>query len=70
MTSMTRTLSHATAPRRPLLERLADWQSLYRQRHALAALDAGRLRDLGLTAQQARAEASRPVWDAPATWRR
>lgn len=42
--------------------------ALYRQRRALAALDAHRLHDLGLTRQEADAEAHRPIWDAPTTW--
>jgi uncharacterized protein YjiS (DUF1127 family) len=33
-----------------------------RQRAALARLDARLLRDIGLTAQQARAEVRKPIW--------
>ena len=43
--------------------------ALLRQRRALADLDDSRLQDLGLTRAQARAEADRPFWDAPAHWR-
>lgn len=42
----------------------------WRQRRALARLDAARLRDIGLTRDEAEAEASRPVWDAPRHWRK
>lgn len=41
-----------------------------RQRQALRGLDDRRLADIGLTARQADAEAHRPFWDVPATWRR
>lgn len=34
-----------------------------RQRKQLARLDAAQLRDIGLTRQQARAEAARAFWD-------
>lgn len=50
--------------------RLIALISLARQRHALARLDKAALHDLGLTEDQARAEAARPVWDAPAHWMR
>lgn len=55
--------------RRPLLHRLLDALALRRQRHQLAELDDGTLRDIGLTRDQARAEAARPLWDAPLHWR-
>ena len=44
--------------------------ALRRQRLHLAALDEAQLRDIGLSADQARAEAKRPVWDVPAHWLR
>ncbi|MEM6306736.1 MAG: DUF1127 domain-containing protein [Pseudomonadota bacterium] len=37
----------------------------YKQRRALAALDADRLADLGLTQAQAQAEYNRLLWDLP-----
>ena len=40
------------------------------QRKQLLNLDAARLADIGLTADQARAEAARPLWDVPRTWLR
>lgn len=41
-----------------------------RQRRHLARLDAALLDDIGLTRNEALAEAGRPVWDVPTTWRR
>lgn len=41
-----------------------------RQRRHLADLDDALLRDIGLTRDEARAEASRPVWDVPESWLR
>lgn len=58
----------AAAPRKSLMTRLMDMNALYRQRRALAALDADALADLGLTRTEADAEAARPVWDAPSNW--
>ncbi|MBA3910174.1 MAG: hypothetical protein C0524_09880 [Rhodobacter sp.] len=43
--------------------------TLARSRGQLARLDDHILRDIGLTRAQAEAEATRPVWDAPAHWR-
>jgi len=45
------------------------WVETWRQRRALARLDAAALRDIGLTEGEALAEQLRPVWDVPATWR-
>lgn len=52
------------------------WPSLWglvalrRSRSRLAMLDAHLLRDIGLTYEQARNEADRPLWDAPPHWYR
>ncbi len=40
-----------------------------RQRAALKRLDSDALADLGLTRTEADAEAARPFWDVPHTWR-
>lgn len=53
-----------------VLSYLLGLYALRRQRRALAALDAYRLADLGLSEEQAQAEAARPLWDAPSHWRR
>jgi uncharacterized protein YjiS (DUF1127 family) len=52
-----------------LRARLATALELWHQRRALALIDDARLADLGLTRAQARAESSRPFWDAPLHWR-
>jgi len=59
----------APARRIGLLRWLAVLATLRRQRLDLASLDANRLRDLGLSAEQARAEAARRIWDVPSNWR-
>lgn len=43
------------------------WKALMvrRQRRALGRLDGDALRDVGLTPEQARREAARPIWDMP-----
>ena len=42
--------------------------AIWRERQQLASLDAHLLNDIGVTKEQADAEAERPVWDAPARW--
>ena len=44
-------------------------QDFLTSREALALLDADQLRDIGVTREEADAEASRPIWDTPTTWR-
>jgi uncharacterized protein YjiS (DUF1127 family) len=53
-----------------LLARIAHCRAVAAERRRLAALDADRLADLGLTRDQAAGEAARGFWDAPAHWRR
>ena len=43
-----------------------DMLSVYRQRRALARLDAAALDDLGITREDAQTESRRPFWDLPA----
>ena len=43
--------------------------ALWRSRRALAALTPGQLHDIGITRAEARREARRGIWDAPAHWR-
>lgn len=47
---------------------LMDYIALWRQRRALAAMDARQLADIGITRDQARTEAARPFWDVPSHW--
>lgn len=49
---------------------LLGYMELYRQRRALARMDAAQLDDLGLTLEQAKSEARRMIWDAPNSWLR
>ncbi len=67
MISLSQTRARSTAYR----GRFSFWAylALYRQRKALAALEADQLRDLGLTREMAQKEANRPFWDAPDHWK-
>ena len=56
-------------PRRSLLQRLFRRDALWRSRKRLADLPPTLLRDIGLDECEARAEAARPIWDAPRAWR-
>ncbi|SEV98696.1 Uncharacterized conserved protein YjiS, DUF1127 family [Aliiroseovarius sediminilitoris] len=51
----------------PLAWLVHAWE-VHRERHALANLDAIRLKDIGLTPDAAYREANRPIWDIPAHW--
>jgi len=66
------TKSCAPAPQRGIgiVARIVSADAIWRQRRALAALDAGRLDDLGIGPAAATEEAARPVWDVPGHWRR
>jgi uncharacterized protein YjiS (DUF1127 family) len=52
-----------------LVHMLLGALALRRQRRKLASLNDAMLRDIGITREQAMAEALRPVWDVPAHWR-
>ncbi len=68
-TDTARALAPASQPRRSFAQVLMRALGLARQRRALAKLAPEQLEDIGLSAEQARAEAARPFWDAPAHWR-
>jgi len=53
-----------------LVRRMALGLCALRQRRHLADLDDALLRDIGLTREEARAEARRPLWDVPDSWLR
>ncbi|EYD76497.1 hypothetical protein Rumeso_01918 [Rubellimicrobium mesophilum DSM 19309] len=61
--------SHRTGGLRPL-GRFVGLMSLGRSRRRLGELEDHLLRDIGLTAAEARREAEKPVWNAPAHWLR
>ncbi len=50
--------------------KFSEYVGLRKQRYALRHLDDATLRDIGLTRDQAQAEARRPVWDVPCNWRK
>ena len=54
-------------PRRP---RPADVLALWRSRRALGRLGPAQLSDIGVSREAAEAEARRPPWDVPDSWRR
>ena len=64
---MTRTRRTA---RLNLFGHLLRMLEIRRQRRQLSGLNDHRLKDIGLTKDEARTEAERPVWDVPETWRR
>ncbi len=66
-TDLIRGLGLVAKPR--MRRSIFDYLALYAERRALGRLDDLALRDLGLTREEADAEASRPVWDVPQTWR-
>jgi uncharacterized protein YjiS (DUF1127 family) len=65
-----RTAPGLFSPRGTILARLRATLAARRQRRSLATLDARMLRDIGITPEQARAEATRSPWDVPAHWLR
>lgn len=54
---------------RGLFTRFLRMRALAHQRRQLARLDPALLDDIGITRDQARREAGRPAWDAPAHWK-
>lgn len=68
MTDFTSSLSRFAHSSRPQRSGLMRYLDLYRQRRALAALDADGLNDIGVSREAAQAEARRPIWDAPRHW--
>jgi hypothetical protein len=50
--------------------RVFEAMFLFTERRALRDLDPHLLADIGITRDEAVAEASRPIWDVPDRWRR
>ncbi|MCL6283205.1 DUF1127 domain-containing protein [Ruegeria sp. 2012CJ41-6] len=55
--------------RKSLRTALFNAWAVWRQRRRLQQLDDAALKDIGINRSEARAEARRPFWDAPETWR-
>jgi uncharacterized protein YjiS (DUF1127 family) len=70
MITFSRQSVHFSARRTGLFARFAAMMGLRRQRARLVHLDAHLLHDIGITAEEARTEATRPAWDVPAHWRK
>jgi len=66
-TKVTRT--RRPAQRFSIRAMLVQMHHLASQRRTLRALEPHQLRDVGLSASQAKKEANRPFWDAPAHWK-
>ncbi len=66
------TLAHSTNFQPKRLPKLSFRRAinLLRSRRQLNTLSDAQLCDIGITRAQAEAEAARPVWDAPASWKR
>jgi uncharacterized protein YjiS (DUF1127 family) len=62
------TTTTTTPARTGFLRRFFAALALHRQRRGLLALDAHMLRDIGMTPEQACAEAALPFWPAPRSW--
>ena len=69
MTQTTALACPAPARKTGFVARFTTMLEIRRQRMHLAKLDAHIFRDIGLSDEQARSEASPPLWDAPANWR-
>ena len=54
--------------RKSLVSRLFLFLSIWHERKILDGLDVHLLNDIGVSKNQARSEASRPIWDAPERW--
>lgn len=50
----------------PLMRMIDVWRS----RRALDRLDGRALDDIGVTPKRAAAEAAKPIWNVPTTWRK
>ena len=68
---MTYLASDSTIYRRSVRHRLGLRRvlALWRSRRQLQRLEDHALADIGLTREQAEAEARRAIWDVPANWR-
>ncbi|MEM9969634.1 MAG: DUF1127 domain-containing protein [Pseudomonadota bacterium] len=58
-----------TQPRKGFARFIFSILRLGKSRQDLRKLDDHLLRDLGITREEAKKEADRPIWDVPANWR-
>ena len=72
MTINTSIITRRPAASRPrgIVSLLALSLQTWKERRALARLDADALRDIGLSAEDAARESDRPIWDVPSNWTR
>ncbi len=63
-------IRNTVSPRVSVFSMLSQTYAVWRQRQTLKSLDTAALRDIGVSPSQAKAEADRPIWDAPASWLR
>ncbi len=68
-TNCTAVGTNTATTRFSVIATLRHFHAVWTQRKALKSLDSAVLRDIGVTRAEARAEAKRPVWDAPESWR-
>ncbi len=68
MTDLTATPISTSAPRQFVGHGPVQMIALWRQRRALARLSPQQLADIGISAQDAKTEAARPMWDVPCHW--
>ncbi|WP_322893828.1 MULTISPECIES: DUF1127 domain-containing protein [unclassified Yoonia] len=70
MTTDTHSCAITPSPKRlSLVSLIMHALTLTRQRRRLQDLDPHLLDDIGITQQQAAAEAEKPLWDVPRHWR-
>jgi uncharacterized protein YjiS (DUF1127 family) len=62
--------SVVAVPPRRWFAALLQVMALRQSRRRLAVMDDATLRDLGLTREEALAEADKPIWNVPAHWLR
>lgn len=60
--------AHRHLSLRPVLFSAKTRLAIWRTRRALAKLDSNQLKDIGISAAQARREARLAVWDVPSNW--
>jgi uncharacterized protein YjiS (DUF1127 family) len=59
----------AQGARTGLFARIRTAAALWHQRRALLEMGPHQLRDIGISPDEALAEARRPIWDVPPAWR-